>query len=87
MIGQTLGSYPIVEQVEAGGMATVYKAWDPNTGRYIAVKTLPEKLSRDPNNGSADVQQDCAHRYPSGEWDDVECSDWLHHGLIGFAGK
>jgi serine/threonine protein kinase len=41
MIGQTLGTYRIIEQVGAGGMATVYKAYDPNTDRHVAVKVLP----------------------------------------------
>ncbi len=49
MIGQTLGSYRIVEQIGLGGMATVYKAYDPATDRYVAVKVLPEHYSNDPH--------------------------------------
>ena len=48
MIGRTLGSYRIVEQIGMGGMATVYKAYDPGTDRYVAVKVLPEHYLRDP---------------------------------------
>jgi|GEM_PF-910848 len=48
MIGQTLGSYRIVEQIGAGGMATVFKAYDPGTDRYVAIKTLPQQYSNDP---------------------------------------
>ena len=48
MIGQTLGSYRIVEQVGIGGMATVYKAYDPGTDRYVAIKILPAHYSQDP---------------------------------------
>ncbi len=48
MIGRTLGNYRIVEQIGIGGMATVYKAYDPDTDRYVAIKILPEHFSRDP---------------------------------------
>ena len=48
MIGRTLGSYRIVEQIGLGGMATIYKAYDAATDRYVAVKTLPEYYSKDP---------------------------------------
>src|SRR5215216_6109801 len=47
MIGRTLGSYRIVEQIGAGGMASVYKAYDPNTDRYVALKILPEHYGKD----------------------------------------
>jgi len=48
MIGQTLGGYTIINQIGIGGMATVYKAYDPNTERYVAIKILPEYYSKDP---------------------------------------
>src|SRR5262245_54074883 len=48
MIGKTLGHYRVVEQIGLGGMATVYKAFDPDTDRYIALKILPEHYSKDP---------------------------------------
>ena len=48
MIGRTIGGYRIVEQVGMGGMATVYKAYDASTDRYVALKTLPEQYSKDP---------------------------------------
>ncbi len=48
MIGETLGNYRIVEQIGMGGMATVYKAYDPDTDRYVALKILPRHLSQDP---------------------------------------
>ena len=47
MIGKTLGGYRIVEQIGMGGMATVYKAYDPGTDRYVALKTLPHQYSQD----------------------------------------
>ena len=39
--GQTLGQYQIKEQVGQGGMATVYKAYQPSLDRFVAVKILP----------------------------------------------
>ncbi|MBN1219355.1 MAG: protein kinase [Anaerolineae bacterium] len=48
MIGRTLGNYRIIEQIGMGGMATVYKAYDPDTDRYVAIKILPEHFSQDP---------------------------------------
>ena len=41
LIGQTLGQYQIVEQIGKGGMATVFKAYQPGLDRYVAVKVLP----------------------------------------------
>lgn len=47
MIGRTLSGYRIIEQIGMGGMATVYKAFDPGTDRYVAIKILPEHYSQD----------------------------------------
>jgi len=41
LIGQNLGQYRILEQLGKGGMATVYKAYQPSLDRYVAVKVLP----------------------------------------------
>jgi serine/threonine protein kinase len=48
MIGRNLGNYRIMEQIGMGGMATVYKAYDPDTDRDVAIKVLPEHFSQDP---------------------------------------
>lgn len=49
MIGRTLGAYRIVDQIGMGGMATVYKGYDPHTDRYVAIKTLPQQYSNNPD--------------------------------------
>jgi predicted Ser/Thr protein kinase len=47
-IGRNLGPYRIVEQVGLGGMATVYKAYQPSMDRYVAIKVLPKHFAADP---------------------------------------
>jgi ligand-binding sensor domain-containing protein/tRNA A-37 threonylcarbamoyl transferase component Bud32 len=49
LAGQNLGPYRILDQIGAGGMATVYKAYHAAMDRYVAIKVLPEHLARDPN--------------------------------------
>jgi len=38
--GQTIGQYQLLEEVGYGGMATVYKAYQPNLDRYVALKIV-----------------------------------------------
>ncbi len=47
--GQTLGQYQIVEQIGKGGMATVYRSWQPSLARHVAIKVLPEYFTHDPS--------------------------------------
>jgi len=48
LIGSMLGPYRILEQIGLGGMATVYKAYQPGIDRLVALKVLPEHYARDP---------------------------------------
>ncbi len=43
--GQMLGPYRIITQIGKGGMANVYKAYQPSVDRYVAIKVLPSQLA------------------------------------------
>lgn len=46
LIGQALGQYTIIEQIGQGGMATVFKAYQPSLERDVALKVLPPSFAK-----------------------------------------
>ena len=44
MIGTTLGKYEVREEIGRGGMAVVYRGWDPELEREVAIKVLHPHL-------------------------------------------
>jgi len=44
VLGEKLGRYELRERLGRGGMAAVYKGWDTNLDRWVAVKVLHDHL-------------------------------------------
>jgi serine/threonine protein kinase len=47
-VGKSLGQFRVVERIGVGGMASVFKAYQPTLDRYVAIKVLPAYHARDP---------------------------------------
>ena len=48
LIGDTLGPYRILEMIGVGGMAEVYKAYQPTMDRYVAIKVIKAYFAEEP---------------------------------------
>ncbi|MDX1522106.1 MAG: protein kinase, partial [Anaerolineae bacterium] len=46
LVGQTLGQYTIIEKIGEGGMAAVFKAFQPSLNRDVALKILPPTFAK-----------------------------------------
>ena len=51
--GTTLAQFEISDLIGVGGMGEVYRARDSKLGREVAIKVLPQDLSRHPGHGPA----------------------------------
>ena len=47
MIGKKLRAYEITEEIGAGGMATVYRAYQPSMDRHVAIKVIRSSILHD----------------------------------------
>ncbi len=47
LAGQTIGKYRVIEHLGRGGMAEVYKGYQPNLDRYVALKLMHAFLAAD----------------------------------------
>lgn len=52
MVGKTIGKYRIISPLGRGGMAEVFKAYQPGLDRYVAIKLMHSFLTKDKEFGA-----------------------------------
>jgi serine/threonine protein kinase len=49
LTGKQLGGYQLIAPLGEGGMAVVYKAYQPSMERHVALKILPKHFAAEPD--------------------------------------
>jgi len=68
LVGQTLGQYQLRQLLGIGGMGAVYRAFQANLKREVAIKVLPASLARQPGyierfNREAEIAASLEHAH------------------------
>ncbi|HSD82498.1 MAG TPA: protein kinase, partial [Anaerolineae bacterium] len=58
LTGKTLGNYRLLERAGRGGMAVVYKAYQPALERHVAIKVIHEQLAAESADFSRRFQRE-----------------------------
>jgi serine/threonine protein kinase len=84
LTGRTFGQYQLIEPISSGGMATIYKAYQPGLDRVVAIKVLPEFLLNQPGflerfkiEAQAIAKLDHPHILPVYDYGEAERTPYL----------